>query len=139
MTVAIARVTADPLDVAEHERAVTRDDAGAHVVFSGVVRTHDHGRDVASLSYEAHPTAQAMLEKVAGEIAARPEVLSVAASHRVGDLRVGDVALVVAVSCAHRGAAFEACALTVDEIKHRLPVWKHQVFTDGSDEWVNCP
>jgi molybdopterin synthase catalytic subunit len=139
MSVMIARVTDEQLDVAAHERAVTRSDAGAHVLFSGVVREHDHGRNVSSLLYEAHPTAAMVLQELAAEIAARPEVLSVALSHRVGDLQVGDVALVAGVSCAHRAAAFEACALMVNEIKRRLPVWKHQIFTDGSDEWVNCP
>jgi molybdopterin synthase catalytic subunit len=66
-------------------------------------------------------------------------VYAVAVSHRVGRLRVGDVALVAAVSTAHRAAAFAACARLVDEAKARLPIWKHQVFADGTDEWVNCP
>ncbi len=76
---------------------------------------------------------------MAGEVAADPEVLAVAVSHRVGALEVGDVALVAAVSTAHRAEAFQICARLVDEVKHRLPVWKRQVFADGSDEWVNCP
>jgi molybdopterin synthase catalytic subunit len=60
-------------------------------------------------------------------------------SHRIGLLEIGDVALACAVSAAHRGAAFAACADLVDEVKRRLPIWKHQTFTDGTDEWVNCP
>jgi molybdopterin synthase catalytic subunit len=91
------------------------------------------------LEYEAHPSAEAVLREVAAETAADPAVHAVAVSHRVGRLEVGDVALVAAVSSAHRAAAFAACARLVDEVKARLPVWKHQVFSDGTDEWVNAP
>ena len=80
-----------------------------------------------------------MLREVAEEIAADPDVYAVAVSHRVGTLAIGDVALVAAVSTAHRAAAFAACARLVDEVKARLPIWKRQVFGDGTEEWVNCP
>jgi molybdopterin synthase catalytic subunit len=135
----VATVTTDPLDVAAHEKAVADPGAGAVVVFRGVVRDHDDGRTVTGLEYEAHPSATAVLAEVAAEIAADPAVHAVAVSHRVGRLEVGDVALVAAVSTAHRAAAFAACARLVDEVKARLPVWKRQVFADGTDEWVNCP
>lgn len=128
-----------PLDTALHEAAVEHPRAGAHVVFRGVVREHDGGRDVVSLEYEGHPTAGEVLAGVAAEIAEDPEVLALSVSHRVGKLEVGDVALVAAVATAHRGEAFDICARLVEEVKHRLPVWKRQVFADGSDEWVNCP
>jgi len=132
-------VSAEPLDVAAHEAAVRHVRAGAHVVFCGVVREHDHGRDVVELEYQAHPSVDAVLREVAGEIAAEPDVLAVAVSHRVGVLAVGDVALVAAVATAHRREAFELCGRLVEEVKHRLPIWKRQVFADGTDEWVNCP
>jgi molybdopterin synthase catalytic subunit len=135
----IAEVTPEPLDVAAHERAVAQATSGAVVVFKGVVRDHDEGRGVTRLEYEAHPSAGTVLAEVAAEVAAEPEVHAVAVSHRVGVLEVGDVALVAAVSCAHRAAAFAACARLVDEVKARLPVWKHQFFSDGTDEWVNAP
>lgn len=135
----LVSVSATPLDVAAHERAVTHASAGAHVVFCGVVRDVDHGRRVVELEYEAHPTAERVLREVAGRFAALPSVDGVAVSHRVGSLLVGDVALVAAVSSMHRGEAFDVCARLVDEVKQRLPVWKRQVFDDGSDEWVNCP
>jgi molybdopterin synthase catalytic subunit len=138
MTVTAA-VTSDPLDVAAHEKAVGDPAAGAVVVFHGVVRDHDDGRAVTLLEYEAHPSAEAVLRAVAAEIAADPVVYSVAVSHRVGPLRIGDVALVAAVSTAHRAAAFAVCGRLVDEVKARLPVWKRQVFADGTEEWVNCP
>jgi molybdopterin synthase catalytic subunit len=139
MTYLTARLTDAPLDVDAHEAAVAHPQAGARVVFRGVVRDHDHGRDVVRLEYEAHPTAERVLADVVADFAAEEGVLAIAASHRVGVLEIGDVALVAAVSCAHRREAFDVCARLVDEIKHRLPVWKRQVFTDGTDEWVNCP
>lgn len=137
--IALLAVTDEPLDVAEHETAVGGPRAGAVVSFAGVVRDHDHGRGVLRLDYEGHPSAEAVLREVAEEIAADPEVLAVAVSHRIGALEIGDVALAAAVATAHRAAAFAACARLVDRVKERLPVWKHQVFTDGTDEWVNCP
>jgi molybdopterin synthase catalytic subunit len=137
--VAIAQVLDVPLDLAAHEKAVAEARAGAVVSFQGVVRDHDDGRGVTLLEYEGHPTAEAILREVAAEIAADPEVYAVAVSHRIGRLAIGDVALVASVSTAHRAAAFAACARLVDEVKARLPIWKRQVFTDGTDEWVNCP
>jgi molybdopterin synthase catalytic subunit len=132
-------LTASPLDVAEHEAAVAHPAAGAVVSFAGVVRDHDGGRGVARLSYEAHPSAAAVLDEVAAEIAKDPAVYALAVSHRVGELAVGDVALAAAVSAAHRAEAFAVCARLVDEVKARLPVWKHQHFADGTGEWVNSP
>jgi molybdopterin synthase catalytic subunit len=79
---------------------------------------------------------------VVAEVTARSEVEAVAVSHRLGELGVGDVAPVApvaAVAAAHRQEAFAAAALLVDEVKHRLPVWKRQLFSDGTDEWVVCP
>ena len=84
------------------------------------------------------PTAAAVVASVAADVAARaPGVRAVAVSHRVGALDVGEVALACAVAADHRQAAFATCAELVDEIKRALPVWKHQVFADGTDEWVN--
>lgn len=138
--VARAEVTAEPLDAAAYEAAVGHPAAGAVVSFAGVVRDHDHGRTVTALEYEAHPSAAAVLTKVVTEIAkSDPSIYAVAVGHRIGPLRIGDAALLVAVSCAHRGAAFDACRRIVDEVKERLPVWKHQLFADGTEEWVNCP
>ncbi len=134
-----AQITDTAIDAAEHERAVSLDAAGAVVAFSGNVRDHDHGRGVRSLAYEGHPSAEPILRTIAEEIAERPGVHGVAVSHRIGDLAIGDAALIAAVSAAHRKEAFDACADLVDEVKARLPIWKHQFFTDGTDEWVNCP
>jgi molybdopterin synthase catalytic subunit len=135
----MAEVGDTPLDLAAHEKAVADPRAGAVVSFQGVVRDHDDGKGVTLLEYEGHPTAAAILREVAEEIAADPNVYAVAVSHRVGVLQIGDVALVAAVSTAHRAEAFAACARLVDEAKARLPIWKRQVFADGGEEWVNCP
>jgi molybdopterin synthase catalytic subunit len=72
-------------------------------------------------------------------VAAGPEVIAVAAVHAVGDLRIGDLAVVVAASCAHRGDAFDACRRLIDDLKEQVPIWKHQVFADGGEEWVGTP
>ena len=130
-------LTTSALSVTEHESVVAHPAAGAVVSFAGVVRDHDGGRGVARLIYEAHPSAESVLAEVAAEIAKDPAVYGVAVSHRVGELTVGDVALAAAVATAHRGEAFAICARLVDTVKARLPVWKHQHFSDGTDEWVN--
>lgn len=136
--VAGAFLTAEPISVSELVSLVRSNTAGAVVTFSGDVRDNDQGREVLSLSYEAHPSAQALLEKVASQVAAQFDVVSVAVAHRHGDIAIGEAALVAAVSAKHRKAAFEACTALVDEVKSQIPIWKHQVFSDGTDEWVNC-
>ncbi|MCU0284580.1 MAG: molybdenum cofactor biosynthesis protein MoaE [Candidatus Nanopelagicales bacterium] len=128
-----------PITVDEVLAEVARADAGAVVTFAGTVRDHDGGRTVTALHYEAHPDAAAVLAEVVTEARTRPGVLAAAARHRMGDLAIGELAFVVAVSAAHRGEAFAACTWLVDEAKARLPIWKHQHFDDGTDEWVNCP
>jgi len=132
-------VSTESLDVAAHAALVGDAAAGAVVTFAGVVRDHDHGRSVRELEYVGHPSAADVLAAVVAEVTAGCEVDAVAVSHRLGHLAIGDVALAVAVSAAHRGEAFAACARLVDEVKDRLPVWKHQHFTDGTSEWVACP
>lgn len=135
-----AVITEEPLDVEEHARLVARSAAGAVVSFSGVVRDHDGGRAVRALEYSSHPSAGDVLTRVATEaVAAHPEVLGLAVSHRIGPLVIGDCALACAVAAAHRRAAFAACAALVDEVKLWLPIWKRQEFADGSQEWINCP
>jgi len=136
--VRLVEVGEQPLDVTALEWLVADDSAGAVVSFSGNVRDHDHGRAVASLTYEGHPTAAGVLADVADEIAQRYDIIGLAVAHRLGEVGIGEAALVAAVSSAHREQAFLACQALIDLTKERLPVWKHQVFADGSDEWVNC-
>lgn len=138
--VARAVVVDAPLSVDEHAAAVADRAAGAVVTFSGDVRDHDGGREVRELEYSGHPSADDVIAEVTAEVAGRYSgVRAVAVSHRIGLLAIGDTALACAVSADHRKEAFEACSTLVDEVKHRLPIWKRQVFSDGSEEWVNCP
>ncbi|QCW50330.1 molybdenum cofactor biosynthesis protein MoaE [Nocardioides dongxiaopingii] len=112
---------------------------GGVTLFVGKVRDHDGGRAVSGLDYSAHPSALERLREVCQEVAARHDVHGVAALHRVGRLAIGDLAVVVGTAAAHRGTAFDASRDLIDTLKERVPIWKHQVFADGSDEWVGTP
>jgi molybdopterin synthase catalytic subunit len=135
--VRLAEVRDAPLSVDEVLAAVADQAAGGVVLFAGTVRDADGGRGVSGLGYSGHPSAAAELRRTAEKIAATFNVTAVAAVHRVGELAVGDLAVVVAVACPHRGPAFEACRALIDELKQVVPIWKHQQFTDGGSEWVN--
>lgn len=137
--VILVQLTEQPIDLNSHTAAVDEHQSGAMVGFAGIVRDHDGGRAVSSVEYVAHPSAAAVLAEVVAEVTGRSEAESVAVSHRLGWLAVGDAALVVAVAGVHRAEAFATAMELVDEIKRRLPVWKRQVFPDGTDEWVACP
>ncbi len=128
-----------PLDVAEVLDAIADRAAGGVDVFVGTVRDHDHDQGVTGLEYSAHPTAMTRLLEVAEKVAASYDVLALAAVHRVGPLAIGDAAVVVATAAAHRGEAFDASRALIDELKATVPIWKHQLFADGSDEWVGTP
>jgi molybdopterin synthase catalytic subunit len=128
-----------PLDVAEVLGSLADPAVGGIDLFVGTVRDHDHERDVSGLEYSAHPTALARLRDVARGVAERYDVLAVAAVHRVGRLEIGDAAVIVATAAVHRGEAFDASRALIDELKATVPIWKHQVFSDGSDEWVGTP
>jgi molybdopterin synthase catalytic subunit len=132
-------VRAAELSVDEVRAAVAVPGGGGIALFAGAVRDSDHERGVSGLSYTAHPSAEAELRRVAEKIADKFGVLAVAAVHRVGDLAIGDLAVVVAVSCPHRAEAFDACRALIDELKASVPIWKHQHFTDGTSEWVGTP
>ena len=128
-----------PLSVEEVLAAVGDDGSGGTVLFVGSVRRDDHGREVTGLGYTAHPGALAALREVADAVAAEHGVRALAAVHRTGDLAIGDLAVVVAVACPHRGEAFAACRRLIDDLKASVPIWKHQRFADGGDEWVGLP
>jgi molybdopterin synthase catalytic subunit len=138
MTLVVRAVLTDqPISLTEHQELVSHQSAGAVVGFVGMIRDHDLGRPVVKLEYCAHPSAADVIAEVVSEVAARsPGTRALAASYRIGVLQIGEAALVAAVAADHRHAAFSACAQLVDTIKARLPVWKRQVFADGTDEWV---
>ena len=125
-----------PLSVDEVLAAVSDPAAGGVALFVGTVRDHDVGRLVIGLEYSAHPAAIDQLRAVAEKVVADYPVRALAAVHRVGDLAVGDLAVVVGVACPHRAEAFAACHRLIDELKVTVPIWKHQLFADGTDEWV---
>ena len=133
-----AVVTDAPVNIAELSKLVTNPQSGAVVTFCGDVRNHDGGKEVASLLYEIHPSAPEQIKVITQSVIGRFEIEKVAVAHRYGQIPIGETAFAVAVSAAHRQAAFDACSAIVDEVKAKLPIWKHQKFTDGSDEWVNC-
>ena len=124
------------LSVDEVRAAVADPGAGGIALFAGAVRDVDHDQDVTALSYSEHPSAESELRRVAEVIAEKFPALGIAAVHRVGDLEIGDLAVVVAVACPHRAEAFDACRALIDELKASVPIWKHQRFADGSAEWV---
>ena len=130
-------VTDQEISAAHLASLVRSDKSGAVVSFSGDVRNHDGGKDVLTLTYEIHPSAQEVLQKIVSEVSARYAVNDVAVAHRYGDIAIGECAFAVAVSANHREAAFDACSALVNAVKEKLPIWKHQVFVDGSDQWVN--
>jgi molybdopterin synthase catalytic subunit len=128
-----------PLDVQEVLAAVADPRAGGLDVFVGTVRDHDNEQGVVGLEYSGHPTALARLREVAETVGEKYDVVAVAALHRVGVLEIGDVAVVVATAAVHRAEAFDASRALIDELKQTVPIWKHQRFSDGTDEWVGTP
>ncbi len=130
-------VSADPLDAAAIDALVRREEHGGAVTFCGIVRERaDDGRAVTGLSYEAHvEMAVAIFATIADEAVARFGACSIAVHHRIGDLVIGDIAVIVAVGSVHRSTAFDACRYAIDELKARAPVWKREHYADGSSEW----
>ena len=131
-----AAITSEVIDVAAVARSVEDEAAGGTAFFVGHVRNHDAGRPVSQLTYSAHPAAEEVLRSMTVAVATRFDVIAVAAVHRVGRLDVGDVAVVVAASSAHRDAAFAGGRALIEDIKAKVPIWKEQFHTDGSNTWV---
>jgi molybdopterin synthase catalytic subunit len=137
-TVRLVDLRESVLDPAEVLAAVADPAAGGLNLFVGTVRDHDRGTAVGHLDYSAHPQAVQRLREVAASVAAaHDDVVAVAAVHRTGRLEIGDIAVVVAVSAGHRDAAYVASRTLIDRLKSEVPIWKHQVFGDGSEEWVD--
>jgi molybdopterin synthase catalytic subunit len=128
-----------PLDVTEVLASLDDAAAGGLTLFVGTVRDHDENKAVTGLEYSAHPTALTQMQAVAEEVAKEYDVLAVAVVHRVGKLAIGEAAVVAATAAAHRGEAFDASRALIDRLKQTVPIWKHQLFADGTDEWVGTP
>ncbi len=115
-----------------------RDSAGAFVAFEGWVRDHNDGQPVTALEYEAHaPVATKEGQRILEEAIERFDVLAAFGRHRIGRLDVGDCAVWVGVSAAHRGVAFDACRFIIDELKQRVPIWKKEHYASGPSGWIN--
>jgi molybdopterin synthase catalytic subunit len=134
--VRIATISTEPLDLEVHLAAVDDPTAGATTTFVGRVRDHDPdaATAVVALEYSAHPDAEAALRAIAERAIGETDA-TVAVSHRIGRLTVGEAAVIVAVGSGHRGEAFEVCRAVIEAIKVELPVWKRQVEADGTTAW----
>jgi molybdopterin synthase catalytic subunit len=132
-------ITASPIEPSELKERLEAHGAGACVCFEGWIRNESEGHAVVALEYEAHaPLAVKEGERILAEARRSFEILAVACRHRVGRLEVGECAVWVGVTAAHRGAALDACRYVIDEVKHRLPIWKKEHYGNGDSGWVNC-
>ncbi|MDT3441173.1 MULTISPECIES: molybdenum cofactor biosynthesis protein MoaE [unclassified Pseudofrankia] len=136
----VAELRDSSLSVDECLAMVSLPGAGGTALFVGTVRDQDGGRPVVELEYVAHPLAEREMAAVARQVAddAAQPVLAVAVVHRTGLLAIGDIAVVAAASAAHRAEAFDACRRLIDEVKSQVPIWKRQLFADGTAEWVGA-
>ena len=137
--VRLVEIRDTPLSVDEVTAVLDDPTDGGLTLFIGRVRDHDGGKGVQGLDYSAHPTALERLQAVCDRVAEDHPVHGVVAVHRVGHLDIGDIAVIVAAAASHRGQAFDASRALIDTLKAEVPIWKHQVFADGTEEWVGAP
>ena len=132
-------IATGPLDVAELVAEVAAPSHGAVCTFVGAVRDHSDGRNVVGLEYSAYTEmATREMDAILREAEALQKGVEIVAVHRIGALRVGDVCVVIAAAHAHRDAAFVGCRYVIEEIKKRVPIWKREIYADGTHEWVNA-
>ncbi|ADV27857.1 molybdopterin biosynthesis MoaE protein [Pseudoxanthomonas suwonensis 11-1] len=125
-------------DIAPRRQGLQRDEAGAYASFEGWIRDHNDGRPVSGLCYEAYASlAVAEGERIVEEAVQRFAIAGVHCVHRVGELPIGGLAVWVGASAAHRDAAFDACRYVIDQVKARVPIWKHERYTDGPAQWLH--
>jgi molybdopterin synthase catalytic subunit len=133
------QLTDQPIDPQTLCDEVRDPSAGGFASFEGWVRNHHQGREVASLEYEAFPAlAQKEGNRILAKISTEHDIVAMRCVHRTGHLEIGDIAVCIAVSAAHRDAAFSACRAIIDAIKATVPIWKKEHYTDGTAEWVKC-
>ena len=138
MSSILVRMTEEPLSSDSFAPALCRPDAGAKLVFSGVVRNRNEGREVLAVTYDAHrPLAEKTFREIAEEACARWGAdLSVVVAHRTGRLSIGEVSVVVGVASPHRDEAYQACRYVIEQLKVRSPVWKREHYADGDSDWL---
>jgi molybdopterin synthase catalytic subunit len=135
--VVFAEVTSEPIDTARLMGRVGSSRDGAILLFVGVVRDHNDGRGVSEVGYEAYEEmAKKTLLEIVSEASRELGPVNVAVVHRVGDLGIGEASVAIAVSSPHRAEAYEVSRFVIEEIKKRVPVWKHERYNDGTVEWV---
>jgi len=133
------RFTDTGIDTAALRREVLDPGAGGYVSFEGWVRDHNEGREVIRLEYESFQAlAVKEGERILAEACDRFPITHASCIHRVGSLELTDMAVWVGVSAVHRGEAFAACRFIIDEVKHRVPIWKKEHYRNGDSGWVNC-
>lgn len=127
-----------PFDTASLRANLLDDRVGGYASFEGWVRNHNEGRPVAGLRYEAYAAlAESEGERILDEARSRYDILDAHCVHRIGDLAIGELAVWVGVAAAHRDAAFAACRFIIDEVKARVPIWKHEVYVEGDAGWLH--
>lgn len=138
MSAIVVRMTDGPLSTDSLSRSLCRDDAGAQLVFAGVVRNRNDGRQVLAVTYDAHrPLAEKTFREIAEEACARWGAdLNIVVAHRAGRLSVGEVSVVIGVASPHRDEAYEASRYVIEQLKVRSPVWKQEHYADGDSEWL---
>ena len=131
-------MTDTPIDAIQLARELANSNAGACVTFEGWVRDSNAGRGVRRLDYQAYaPLAQAEGKRILDEAMRQFPILDIRCAHRVGALAIGELAVWVGVSAAHRDAAFAACRYVIDEVKRRVPIWKNEHYADGESGWLH--
>ena len=134
----MVRLTRDVIDYHALTEQVRRGNCGAVVTFLGTVRDLTGDRVTVALDYEAYPQmAEKKMAEIEADVRERWPVGDIVLEHRLGRLEVGDVSVAVAVSCPHRGQAFDACRHAIDRLKELVPIWKKENWSDGSTEWVH--
>jgi len=127
-----------PFDTATLRAELLDARVGAYASFEGWVRNHNAERNVEGLRYEAYAAmADAEGERILDEALARFDILDARCLHRTGELAIGELAVWVGVTAAHRDAAFAACRFVIDEVKSRVPIWKHERYADGDAGWLH--
>ncbi len=135
----LARITSERISAGTCIGEVEDVACGGIVTFSGTVRNHHNGRGVEKLVYECAPgLAQAELERILQECSEQYKVERISAAHRFGELYPGETAVAIAAASPHRSEAFSACRAVIEQIKRRVPIWKHEFYQDGTAEWVRC-
>jgi molybdopterin synthase catalytic subunit len=132
-------IVRQPLECGAYALQLADKSCGGLCVFEGRIRTHNEGREVASLSYDCYePMALKQMARLRGEAMSRWSLGKAVLAHRVGPVPIGEAAVWIGVAAAHRDAAFEACRFLIDEVKLKVPIWKKETYASGDCAWVAC-